>query len=53
MCRYLHCAGSPAGNPNAVVTAIFQPVKVLMNTRSEIMDAVLDFQAGRLGQIER
>jgi hypothetical protein len=24
-----------------------------MNTRSEIMDAVLDFQAGRLGQIER
>jgi redox-sensitive bicupin YhaK (pirin superfamily) len=25
----------------------------VMNTRSEIMDAVLDFQAGRLGQIER
>lgn len=33
--RYLHCGGEPAGSPKAVVTAIFQPVSVLMKTRSD------------------
>jgi redox-sensitive bicupin YhaK (pirin superfamily) len=45
--RFLLLAGQPLGEP----VARYGPF--VMNTRSEIMDAVLDFQAGRLGQIER
>ena len=40
---YLHCAGAPAGNPNAVVTAIFQPSAVLTKTRSETPLDVVSF----------
>src|SRR5436190_20546784 len=32
---YLHCAGAPAGRPNAVVTAILQPSGVFTKMRSE------------------
>ncbi|MET0557017.1 MAG: pirin-like C-terminal cupin domain-containing protein, partial [Vicinamibacteria bacterium] len=45
--RFLLLAGQPLDEP----VARYGPF--VMNTRSEIMDAVLDFQAGRLGQIER
>ena len=31
----MHCAGAPAGNPNAVVTTIFQPSSVFKKIRSE------------------
>jgi redox-sensitive bicupin YhaK (pirin superfamily) len=45
--RFLLLAGRPLDEP----VARYGPF--VMNTRSEIMDAVMDFQAGRLGQIER
>jgi hypothetical protein len=40
---YLHCAGAPAGSPNAVVTAILQPSAVFTNTRSETPLDVVSF----------
>ena len=40
---YLHCAGAPAGSPNAVVTAILQPSGVLTKTRSETPLDVVSF----------
>jgi redox-sensitive bicupin YhaK (pirin superfamily) len=45
--RFLLLAGQPLDEP----VARYGPF--VMNTRSEIMDAVFDYQAGRLGQIER
>jgi redox-sensitive bicupin YhaK (pirin superfamily) len=45
--RFLLLAGQPLDEP----VALYGPF--VMNTRSEIMDAVFDYQAGRLGQIER
>jgi hypothetical protein len=40
---YLHCAGAPAGRPNAVVTAILQPSGVFTNTRSDTPLDVVSF----------
>jgi hypothetical protein len=40
---YLHCGGAPAANPNAVVTAIFQPAEVFTKIRSETPLEVVSF----------
>jgi hypothetical protein len=40
---YLHCAGAPAANPNAVVTTILQPSDVFTKIRSETPLEVVSF----------
>jgi hypothetical protein len=41
--HYLHCGGAPAGKPNAVVTAIFQPSLVRTKTLSDTPLEVVSF----------